>query len=737
MTGTDAIAIVILAIILIAIGVYLLHWLYRHSSKDQSFVRTGLGGERIVMGGGALVIPIVHTITRVNMNAMPLEIRRTGEQSLITKNKMRVDAIAEFSVRVQPSKEGVSTAARTLGNRTQNAIELKEIVQSRFMDAMSAVAATMTMEEIHANRSRFMSEVAGAVTKTLAANGLELENASLTSFNQSDISVFNPANAFDAEGLTQLTEQIQERRKLRNQIENEARIVIKLKDYETEQRAIEIDRDLEYARIDQVRAIESKKAEQQAAIEQERSNSAITVQNAKVRAEQEGERIRIAKERLVEAERITAATEIKTLEIERQRDTDLTEINSRKTLETERILSQQGIDAERIEQDRKVKELEIRSRQEIQIAETQASAEVDRAKLEKEREVESSRIETARVIETRTVEKDKEIRITNELAGAEEEKARILRRYNVNLERLKKDEEIDHLEISKNQKLKIAETSAYRSIEDASIAANRELDELRIAARKFVDRFEIEQQKEVEIVDKERLIEVVNKSIEEAYARAKAAEAWKANAALEEQVTSAKEEEVAGRMKRIELINASAKTEREAQRVVSAAKAEKEATEMRALADIAEANAAEVRYAKDAAGHRMLNEAENTRSEASRRSTIYETLVRNLQSIIRESVKPMERIESIKILQVDGLPGLNSPSETAEGGGGGSGGGGSGNMTDRVVNSAMKYRTQVAFVDGLMKDIGLPIENLGSAGGMSFRNFQAPDKPDKGKDGDD
>jgi hypothetical protein len=58
-------------------------------------------------------------------------------------------------------------------------------------------------------------------------------------------------------------------------------------------------------------------------------------------------------------------------------------------------------------------------------------------------------------------------------------------------------------------------------------------------------------------------------------------------------------------------------------------------------------------------------------------------------------------------------------------------------MTDRVVNSAMKYRTQVAFVDGLMKDLGLPIENLGSAGGMSFRNFQSPDKPDKGKDGDD
>ena len=58
MTSADLIAIVITLTILIAVGVYLLHWLYRHSSKDQSFVRTGSGGERVVMGGGALVIPI-------------------------------------------------------------------------------------------------------------------------------------------------------------------------------------------------------------------------------------------------------------------------------------------------------------------------------------------------------------------------------------------------------------------------------------------------------------------------------------------------------------------------------------------------------------------------------------------------------------------------------------------------------------------------------------------------------
>ena len=142
MTGADIIAIIILLTILIAVSVYLLHWLYRHSSKDQSFVRTGSGGERVVMGGGALVIPIIHDITVVNMNSIPIEIRRQGEQSLITKNKMRIDITAEFFVRVIATKDGVSTAARTLGARTQDPVLLKEVIQGRLIDAMASVAVS-------------------------------------------------------------------------------------------------------------------------------------------------------------------------------------------------------------------------------------------------------------------------------------------------------------------------------------------------------------------------------------------------------------------------------------------------------------------------------------------------------------------------------------------------------------------------------------------------------------------
>ncbi|MCR9069848.1 MAG: SPFH domain-containing protein [Rhodobacteraceae bacterium] len=724
MTGADIIAIVILITILIAVGVYLMHWLYRHSSKDQSFVRTGSGGERVVMGGGALVIPIIHDITVVNMNAIPIEIRRQGEQSLITGNKMRIDITTEFFIRVVASEEGVSTAARTLGARTQDAMAMKEVIQGRLVDAMSSVAASMTMDQIHQDRAGYVRQVSEIVSGVLAQNGLELETAALTALNQSALSYFDPSNAFDAEGLTQIVRETEERRKLRNEIENETRVLIKMRDYEAESRVIEIDRDLEYARIDQSRDIESKKAQQAAQIEAERATSRVMITQAKTKADEEGERIAILKARAIDEARITSENEVRALEIERQRDAELTEITARTRLETERIQTRQQVENERIEREREIREAQIKSRLEVETFDAESTGKIENTRYLTQQEVEKARIDTEKAIELLSVDRQKAIWVSQEKAQAEKERAAIAKKLSVEKDRLETEEEIQARDIARQHKIRIAETASRREVEDARIVAEREIEELRVAATRYIERFEIEQQMEIELADKQRLITVVNKAIDEAVARTNEAEARKKLALTEEKVETARAEEKANRQKAVEVIDATARAERESIRLVKQAEAEKAASEQRAEAEIAEARAAEVRYGVDAAGRSKLNEAENLRNDESRRSAIFEGVVTRLPEIIREQVKPMENIESIKILQVDGLPGLNSPSET----GGGSGGGGS--VSDSVVNSAMKYRTQVAFVDGLMEEIGLPLKNLGSAGGMSFRNF-----PDSGKGG--
>ena len=53
----------IVAVIVIAIIVYLVNWLYRRSSKEVSFVRTGLFGEKVVINGGAATVVCPDIIT--------------------------------------------------------------------------------------------------------------------------------------------------------------------------------------------------------------------------------------------------------------------------------------------------------------------------------------------------------------------------------------------------------------------------------------------------------------------------------------------------------------------------------------------------------------------------------------------------------------------------------------------------------------------------------------------------
>ena len=728
MTSADLIAIVITLTILIAVGVYLLHWLYRHSSKDQSFVRTGSGGERVVMGGGALVIPIIHDITVVNMNAVPIEIRRQGEQSLITKNKIRIDLVTEFSVRVIESNEGVRTAARTLGARTQDPTALKEVIQGKLIDAMSTVAASMTLDEIHEGRQHFISQVSDIAHEAVLQNGLELESASLTSLNQASLSYFDERNQFDAEGMTLIVKETEARRKLRNQIENETRVQISTKDFETEQRIIEIDRELEFSRIDQARDIEMKKAKQASEIETERSVSQIAITEARIRTEEESERFQINKTRVVEEARIASDNEVKSLAIQRGTETDIAEVNARSQIEKERLQSRQQIESERVAREQEVREEQIQSKLTVATFETEADGKIENARLSTQNEVETARVNTEKSIELANVESERMVRITAQEARSEFERAEVTRSLIVETERLRMEEEVRARDIERKHKIKMAETASYREVEDARVVADREIDELRTAARRYIERFDIEQQMETELADKARLIAVVNKAIDEAVVRTREAEALQTLAQSEEQIESRRAEEKATRAKSVDIIDAETRAERESIRTVKMAEANKEASERRAEAEIAEARAAEFRYGVDAEGNRKLNEAENSRNDENRRSALLEGVVNRLPEIIREQVKPIENIDSIKILQVDGLPGLNSPTE-----GGGTGEPSSrpdGSVSDQVVSSAMKYRTQVAFVDGLMEEIGLPLKNLGSAGGMSFRNFPEP-KDDK------
>ena len=490
-----------------AIVVWLLNWLYLRSSKERAFVRTGLGGQKVVMNGGAFVLPIVHEVIPVNMNTLRLEVTRGRERALITRDRMRVDVTSEFYVRVQAAAEAIAAAAQTLGQRTLQPETLKELVEGKFVDALRTVAAEMTMEEMHEKRGEYVKRVRNAAAADLLQNGLELETVSLTQLDQTAMEFFNPSNAFDAEGLTRLTETIETRKKKRNDIEQDTMIQIRNKNLDTERQALDIDRELEYARLAQERELEVRRAEQRAEVARQKAAS--------------------------------------------EQDAERAQITAREAVERARIASERAVEQERIERERSVQESEISRRQAIELAEQQRA-----------------------------------------IAVAEQSKAQ----------------------------------------SEAQAAADQ--------------------------------------------ARAKAV-------AEEEKVFTVREVELAQRKKLID---------------VSQAEAEADSSRIRAMA-------AKIRHEVEAEGLTLMNKAANLLTPEARQSAMRRQLIDKLEGIIRESVKPMERIEGIRVLHVEGLGG----------GQGGSNGSGNGNIADSVVNSALRFRAQAPLVDQLLREIGVQGGDLGQA----------------------
>ncbi len=547
--------------------------LYQRASKETSFVRTGFGGQKVIMNGGALVFPVLHEVIPVNMNTLRLAVQRANEQALITRDRMRVDVIAEFYVRAQPTAEAIANAAQTLGSRTMQPEKLKDLVEGKFVDALRSVAAEMSMEELHEKRVEFVQKVQQAVSEDLLKNGLELEAVSLTGLDQTGMEYFNPNNAFDAEGLTRLTEEIEQRKKIRNDIEQDTAVQIKNKNLQAEKETLEIAREEEYAKLAQEREVEVRRAAQMAEIAKEQAD--------------------------------------------RQRDA-----------EQAKIIAERSIEEERIEKEKLVKERDIAKN---------------------------------RAIETQ----------------------------------------------------------------------------------------DIERRKAVELAEQERDIAISMKSKEQSEAAAEADKARAVAVKAEEQVSTARETEIADRQKQIELIEAAKEAERDALSITIAATAEKTAAsdtadavrekargdadkaritaEAEAEAEKMRAAAAEIRYAVEATGNKALNEAANLLSNDQIDMKVKLDLIGNLEAIIRESAKPMEAIDDIKIIQLDGLNGITSANVNGETVGAGSG---DGNLADKVVSSALKYRAQAPLIDSLMAEVGLNASDLnGLTNSFKSDNIKAGPKP--------
>ena len=587
--------------------------LYRKTTKELTFVRTGFGGEKVVVDGGALILPILHDYIDINMQSMKVTVARSKSDSFITKDRMRVDITADFYIRVGEARESISRAAQTLGKKTIDLRELTGLIEGKLIATLRSVASSMEMKELHEKRDEFSSQVKNAIEADLSKNGLQLESVSLTSLDQTAKEFFNENNAFDAEGLTSLTQTIEERKKLRNDIERSTEVQIAQKNYETQSEKFEIQR---------------KQAEAEATQQTKIAN---------FQAEQEALRAKEAESRRKEAEE---------------------------------------------------------------------------AKIVANKAIEEAQINKAKAIKETEIEKEKALEIATQ---------------NKNIEIAKKNQEVEEVRIA-----------AHKAIEQAEIEKAKTIETVEVQKARVVKEAEIEKEKVIELANQSKNIEIAKKGEEEAVAKTLANEKKALEAASLEKIKTASEIEQAERIKKLALIEAQQDAEQLSIEKTVAAKAEKEAeenlaeaakikamgtsealkikatAEAEAIKITAEAN--RLNYEVEAKGKTEINNAENIVSAAILENRFKLALIEFMPQIIAQVVKPAEKIDSIKIVQMAGLGGANQGGAGSNTNGGVSNTGAS--LSDQIVNASLNYKVNAPIIDDLMKQVGIDlnggIQNIAS-----------------------
>jgi uncharacterized membrane protein YqiK len=374
---------------------------YRRCGADEALVRTGSGGNRVVIGGGVLIFPVIHQLLRVSLRSVKLLVERSGKNALVTGDKIKANVTTELYIKVEPIAEDVLAAARSFGERNLDERAIGDLIEGKLTDALRSVAANQTFMSLHGKRKEFAEHIQAALAEELKKNGLTLENVSITSFAMVPVKELDEHDVFDAEGLRAITESVQSNREKTNQIQREKETQIQGQNVEARMRQLQLEQQQKQAEADQARRVA-----EYAALQNAEMAKAVFIQD------QARDLAAYDKQRAVETARIV------------QEQAIAVALASKQRAEREaQIAAAKGQQQAEIEKDKVIQAAEIDRQKALEAATIEKEKVVGAALVAKEQAVEVARI-AKQIAVTKSEEEQARAQAAKALAVAEEEKAR-------------------------------------------------------------------------------------------------------------------------------------------------------------------------------------------------------------------------------------------------------------------------------------------------------------------------
>ena len=174
-----------LILIVAVVGVLLVMALlnrYRRCPSDKILVVYGTtgnkGSAKCVHGGGQFVWPIIQDYAYLSLTPISIDANLTNA---LSRQNIRVDVPCRFTVGISTEPECmVAAAERLLG---QTAGQIQELARDILFGQLRLVIATMSIEELNADRDKFLEAISSNVEVELKKIGLRLINVNVTDIN--------------------------------------------------------------------------------------------------------------------------------------------------------------------------------------------------------------------------------------------------------------------------------------------------------------------------------------------------------------------------------------------------------------------------------------------------------------------------------------------------------------------------------------------------------------------------
>ena len=173
---------IVAIIILVAFLLGTIVWLfsrYKMCPSDKILIVYGNVGAgrsaKCIHGGATFIMPIVQSYAFMDLNPINIDVPLKGA---LSSQNIRVDVPSSFIVGISTQPEIMQNAASRLLGRTRQ--DIRDLASEIIMGQMRVVIASLTIEEINADREKLIKGITGGVDVELHKVGLYLINANIT-----------------------------------------------------------------------------------------------------------------------------------------------------------------------------------------------------------------------------------------------------------------------------------------------------------------------------------------------------------------------------------------------------------------------------------------------------------------------------------------------------------------------------------------------------------------------------